>query len=503
MISSVRQHPWRTTFASVGMIALVAGGGFGVLGLTASGVGSAQEATSVEPAAEFDRSYADLVEQVLPAVVNVDVTRTVQAGPPQAQEFMTPEMRRFFERFFGSPPPGFEDREQPEREMRGTGSGFIIDAEGHIVTNAHVVGEAETITVVMQDGTEKQAELIGVDPKTDLAVIKVEGEEPFPFVEFEDSGEVRVGDKVLAVGNPFGLGGTVTAGIVSATNRELGAGPYDDFLQIDASINRGNSGGPTFNLDGEVVGVNTVILSPSGGNVGIGFAIASNLAQEVVADLKDDGVVERGWLGVQIQGIDEDLAASLGLESPEGVLVADVMPDTPAEAAGLQAGDVILALDGEPMTRVGDLTRAVAALEPGTRSELTIFRDGAEQTVEVEIGRMPAEEPEVAEAESEDGDRPRLGMRLAELDREVRQQFGIPSGTSGAVIVGVEPGSPAAEKGLRPGDVILQIDGSDVTSPQEAVAAVNEAHEAGKDAVLMRILRDGNSLYVAVPLVLS
>ena len=295
---------------------------------------------------------------VKPAVVNVRVDRTEQASAEAQGPMMDPDMRRFFERFFGDQGEGQGQgpmrmpQQQPRQHMHGEGSGFIISADGLIVTNAHVAGGADKITILLDDGRELPATLKGIDEKTDLALLKVDAGKALPYVTFGDSSKVRVGDAVVAVGNPFGLGGTVTAGIVSATGREIGSGPYDDFLQIDAPINRGNSGGPAFNVKGEVVGVNSAIFSPSGGSVGIGFAISSNLAKEIVADLQDDGKVQRGWLGVQIQGVDEDLASHLGLDKPRGALVGEVQPDSPAAAAGVEQGDVVLSFNGKQIDQV-------------------------------------------------------------------------------------------------------------------------------------------------------
>ena len=337
----------------------------GAAGLVAQ-ENSTQKLVPPQAVAIQDDGYADLVEAVLPAVVNVRVTGHTEPVQMHGRgmPFGDRDLQDFFERFFGQPMPDPNEenarpRPDPRQQVHGEGSGFFVDAEGHVVTNAHVVGQADEIEVVMQDGDVLPAKLVGIDAKTDLALLKIERGEPVPFVEWADSDAVRVGSRVVAVGNPFGLGGTVTSGIISATGRELGAGPYDDFLQIDASINRGNSGGPTFNLDGKVVGVNSMIFSPSGGSVGIGFAISANLAKEVIADLMDDGRIERGWLGVSIQPLDEDLAQAFGRDTTDGVVVANVLPDSPAEAAGLEAGDVILAIDGHTMGKVRDVTRQV------------------------------------------------------------------------------------------------------------------------------------------------
>jgi serine protease Do len=452
-----------------------------------------------------EQGYADLVAAVQPAVVNVKVERTAeQQGGPRGMRrspFDDPEMRRFFERFFGQLP---EVPPMPERRrMMGEGSGFIIDPSGYIVTNAHVAGGADKIEVMMQDGGRYTAELKGVDEKTDLALLKVDAGKPLPYVQFGDSSKVRVGDKVIAIGNPFGLGGTVTAGIVSATSREIGSGPYDDFLQIDAPINRGNSGGPTFNLKGEVVGVNSAIFSPSGGNIGIGFAISSNLAKEVVAQLMRDGEVRRGWLGVNIQSLDDDLAAGLGLDKPEGALVAKVEPDTPAAKAGIRNGDVIVEFDGKPIKQLRDLTRAVADFQPGRKAPIVVWRDGKRHTLTAEIGRVPTTQ-QVAEAEHpEAAEQPRLGLALAPLTPDLREQLNLDEATEGVVVQRVMPDSPAEDKGIRPGDVILAVAGREVKTPQEVVDAVRKAQGAGAKSVVLQLQREGQVRYEAIPLAVS
>jgi len=307
---------------------------------------------------------------------------------------------------------------------------------------------------------------------------------------------------VVAIGNPFGLGGTVTAGIVSATNREIGNGPYEDFLQVDAPINRGNSGGPTFDLQGDVVGVNTAIFSPSGGSIGIGFAISSNLAKEVVADLMDDGKVDRGWLGVRIQSVDEDIAASLGLEKPEGALVASVEPESPAAKAGIRNGDVILAFGNKPVNELRDLTRAVAEAKAGTSETLTVWRDHAKETVKADVGQQPSAE-QVAAAEPTGENQPRLGLALAPVPQEMRDQLGLAEGASGVLVQRVLPDSPAESKGVQPGDVITEVAGHSVASPQQVIDAVKQAHGNGAKTVLLRLQRNGQPTYEAIPLATS
>lgn len=460
-----------------------------------------QEVRGKVARAELDRSYAQLVETLLPAVVNVQVERT-ERDAPMPTPFADPEMRRFFERFFGQPMP--QPERQPRFRARGEGSGFFIDGKGHIVTNAHVVDGAEKVTVVLQDGSRLDAKIVGVDEKTDLAVLKVQPKGEPVWVEFGDSSKVRVGDKVVAVGNPFGLGGTVTAGIVSATGRELGASPYDEFIQIDAPINRGNSGGPTFNLDGEVVGVNSIIVSPSGGNIGIGFAISANTAKQVVAELIDKGVVQRGWLGVQIQPLDEDLARSLGVPDTKGALIAKVEPGSPAEKAGLVAGQVVREFNGTPIDRLRTLSRAVAAVEPGRTVQMTVLADGKERKIAVQVGRQPTAE-QVARGEPAEpaAGQPRLGLGLAALTPELRQRFDIEPGVEGVLVREVRPDGPAAAKGVREGDLILAVAGKPVRTPAEVVEAVRKAHAAGQQSVLVQLQRDGLQRFVAIPLAVS
>jgi serine protease Do len=485
--------------AALGLVSLVA-----LAAPTWAAPGSVtQELRGKIDRAQLERSYAQLVEAVLPAVVNVQVERTETTGPAVPAPFADPDLRRFFERFFGQPLPPVPER-GPRFRARGEGSGFFVDGKGHIVTNAHVVAGADKVHVVLQDGTRLPAEIVGVDEKTDLAVLKVQPKGEPVWVEFGDSSKVRVGDKVIAVGNPFGLGGTVTAGIVSSTGRELGASPYDEFIQIDAPINRGNSGGPTFNLDGEVVGVNSIIVSPTGGNIGIGFAISSNTAKQVVAQLIEKGTVERGWLGVQIQPLDEDLAKSLGVPDTKGALVAKVEPGSPADKAGIEAGWVIREFNGVTIDRLRTLSRAVAAVPPGSKVSLTALVDGRERKVTVEVGRQ-ASEQQVARAESAEPAKgqPRLGLSLAALTPELREQLGIEPGVQGVVVREVDPDGPAAEKGVQEGDVITAVAGKPVRSPREVADAVKKAHADGRKSVLVQLWRDGQQRFVAIPMAVS
>jgi serine protease Do len=372
----------------------------------------------------------------------------------------------------------------------GLGSGFFISADGYIVTNNHVVDHAKTVSITMDDGKELDAKVIGVDPKTDLALIKVNAPGNYPFVSFAKT-QPRVGDWVVAIGNPFGLGGTVTAGIISAQGRDIGDGPYDQFMQIDAPINKGNSGGPTFNLQGQVVGVNTAIYSPSGGSVGIGFDIPATTVDSVVNALEHGGSVSRGFLGVSIQSVDDSLAEGLGLKQPQGALVDATTAGTPAAAAGLKAGDVIQALNGQPVKDASDLTRRVGALKPGDKAEIGYMRDGAQMTASVTLGEQKAEKTAMADTAATDAPA-LLGVQLAPAS----QVNG--AGDKGVAIVKVDPNGAAASQGLSDGDVILQVSGKPVTTPEQVKSAIASAKQDGKKAVLMQVqTAQGGERFVA------
>jgi serine protease Do len=444
--------------------------------------------------------FADVVERVTPAVVNVTVAQETQQalsvpGGPMPDEGSP--LYEFFKRFGGleqMPTPG-------PRQREGEGSGFLIDADGHIVTNNHVIDNATRIEVTLNDGEQYEAEVVGRDAKTDLALLKISADKPLPHVTFGDSSGARVGDWVLAVGNPFGLGGSVNAGIISARGRDINSGPYDDYIQIDAPINRGNSGGPLFDARGVVIGVNTAIFSPSGGNIGIGFAIPAETAADIVTELKDKGRVDRGWLGVQIQPVTEEIAAGLGLSEARGVLVADVLPGTPAEAAGVSSGDVILQAAGERMEDYRDLTTLIAGIDSGTRIELEVFRAGKTRTIPVTIGEMPREDMAQADADSEPGgDEPRIGLYLAPLTPELRAERGIDADAQGVVVAQVAPGSPAQKAGIKAGSLISMVGQQPVTKPSQVVDAVQAAASANRPSVLLRVEQDGEQRFVAVPI---
>jgi len=386
------------------------------------------------------------------------------------------------------------------------GSGLIIDSSGYVVTNNHVIEGADSITVTLEDGTELEAKLVGTDPKTDIAVLKVSPDEPLTAVTLGDSDAARVGDWVLAIGNPFGLGGTATFGIISAIGRDIQSGPYDNYLQIDAAINSGNSGGPVFNVAGEVIGVNTAIYSPNGGNVGIGFAIPAAQVQKVADALRNDGHVTRGWLGVQIQEIDKDLADNLGMEKPHGAIVASVVADSPADKANIKVGDVITAFDGQAVDSPKALSRLVADANPDRKARVTVLRDGAEKQLKVQLGEADEPAAVAANHDGRSGDNPanpaaaeKLGMSLTPLTAAIRAQLGIDDDVNGLVVAGVDPGGPASLKGIRRGDVIVSVDGKDLDSFSDFEAAVASAR-APEHSVRMLVRRGDNQRFVALGL---
>ena len=436
-------------------------------------------------------SFADVVERASPAVVNISVTKVNPAMPTSAfpgdrvpRGLPGSPLDEFFGRFFEM--PDVPNLPRGPRRSEGAGSGFVVDADGHIVTNYHVVSDAEEIVVTLQDGTRLDAAVVGEDSQTDLALLKVEAGDPLPFVAFGDSSDARVGDWVLAIGNPFGLGGTATAGIISARGRDIRSGPYDDYLQIDAPINSGNSGGPVFNLDGEVIGVNTAIFSPNGGNIGIGFAIPANQAATIVAQLKAGGAVERGWLGVHIQDLDPDLAETLGLDAETGALVAEVVAGSPAAGAGLEPGDVVTRFGDRDIASVRDLSLAVAARAPGESVTVRIVRDGEPRELEVELGEVSGSRPVAARPGGRaDSGNAALGLRLAPLTDQQRERLGLPADVGGVLVADVQPDSEAAAKGVRPGDVIVEVDRRPVDSVDAAAGALRDARRDGSNALVL------------------
>lgn len=445
----------------------------------------AEVRTAIDPT----RGFADLVDRVMPAVISVDVKFANVAVDGDGPNFMpgmpdTGPFGDFFRQF-----PQFRNGQPFDAPRRpggmAQGSGFVISADGYAVTNNHVVQNASEVTVRMKDGSELQADVIGTDPKTDLALIKIKSDKPLDFVNFA-SKEPRVGDWVMAVGNPFGLGGTVTTGIISARGRDIGSGPYDDFLQIDAAINKGNSGGPAFNLEGEVVGINTAIFSPSGGSVGIGFAIPASTAVGVIDSLKANGAVTRGWLGVQIQPVTEDIAESLGLDGTQGAVIAGLTGDSPALEAGLQTGDTIVKIDGKDVADARDLARKVAQIPPGRSIAVTVIRDGKTMDVAVKIGAMPGEQRAARQSGgTSDNALANLGLRVEPA-----------SDGAGVQVIEVAPGSPAAGRGLKPGDIILEVAGVEVHGAGDVRDALKSA---GKKRVLMLVRSGDSQRFVALP----
>ncbi|WGS19651.1 MULTISPECIES: Do family serine endopeptidase [unclassified Bradyrhizobium] len=445
--------------------------------------------------------FADLVAKVKPAVISVRVKldeRSDASGPDA--ENLPPSLKgtpfeKFFRQFGFDGTPG--GKLQRHEIITGVGSGFFISADGYAVTNNHVVDHAKSVQVTTDDGTIYTAKVIGTDPKTDLALIKVDGKKDFTYVNLE-SQVPRVGDWVVAVGNPYGLGGTVTAGIISAEGRDIGAGPYDNYIQIDAPINKGNSGGPTFDTNGNVIGVNTAIYSPSGGSVGIGFDVPAPTVKMIVAQLKEHGSVTRGWLGVQVQPVTKGIAESLGLKQAQGALVDEAQPDTPAAQAGLRPGDVITSVNGNAVKDSRTLAREISAMAPGSSAKLDILRKGETQTVTVTLAKMPNDTRKVARADdSEQGsskDIPHLGLSVAPAG-DVGG-----AGDKGVVVMAVDPDGPAAEHGLQSGDVILSVGGKSVGSAADLRNALSDAKSDGKHDVLMRVKTSDNTHFVAMPI---
>jgi serine protease Do len=459
----------------------------------------AQNLTEQAHKLQAPTGFADIVEKVKPAVISVRVkidggSQTEGLGNNE----VPPGLREFFRRF-GMPdvPGGGEQGGSPRggghNVITGQGSGFFITADGYAVTNNHVVEKAENVQVTTDDGKTHSAKVIGTDPRTDLALIKVDGG-PFPYVKLSDK-VPRIGDWVLAVGNPFGLGGTVTAGIVSARGRDIGASAYDDFIQIDAPVNKGNSGGPTFDTDGNVIGVNTAIFSPSGGSVGIAFAIPADTVTSVISQLKDHGAVTRGWIGVQIQPVTQDIADSLGLKKAEGALVAEPQKNSPAAKSGIVAGDVITAVDGKPVKDARDLARKIGSMAPKATVKLTVLHQGAEKEMSLTLGELPNQK-EASNTSDDNGgaaDIGKLGLTLAPAARVAG------AGSQGVVVTGVESSGVAADHGFTTGDVILEVAGKSVSSPNDVRQVVASARTDGKRTVLMRVKSGDNTRFIALP----
>jgi serine protease Do len=461
------------------------------------------------------QSFAPLVKKVSPAVVNISVSLKADADAMVEEPEIAPSpgfpnspFDEFLRRFFEQQGPGGQRRlfpQIPDGQARriALGSGFIIDPSGYVVTNSHVIGDASKVEVTLQDNSKYTAKIVGRDPKTDLAVLKIKADKPLPYVKFGDSSAAQVGDWVMAVGNPFGLGGTVTTGIISARGRDIHSGPFDDFLQIDAPINRGNSGGPTFNLEGEVIGINTAIYSPNGGSVGIGFAVPSNVAKTVVAQLEEHGKVSRGWLGVQIQEVTPAIAASLGLHGEQGALVAVVTPSSPGAKAGIKQGDVILSFNSTEVSHLRDLPRLVAGTAPDTEASMKVWRNGQTVELQAKVGELANEQ--VASANGgEDEEQPMkaeaVGMHFAPLTVQLRRELHVAKDVHGVVVTRVDNGSAAEDVGLSEGDVLVAIDQQPVNTPEEAAEKLKEIAASPKKSALLLLNRHGVTQYVGVNL---
>src|SRR4051812_6438690 len=452
--------------------------------------------------------FADIVERVKPSVISVKVnigdkgSKDDTANNDDSPFQPGSPMERFFRRFGGPDglPPGLKGGPRGRGPVTGQGSGFFISPDGFAVTNNHVVDGADKVEVTTDDGKTYTAKVIGTDQRTDLALIKVEGSSNFPFAKLAD-GKPRIGDWVLAVGNPFGLGGTVTAGIVSASGRDIGNGPYDDFIQIDAPVNKGNSGGPAFDTNGEVMGVNTAIYSPSGGSVGIAFSIPASTVKNVIAQLRDKGTVSRGWIGVQIQPVTSDIADSLGMKKAEGALVAEPQANGPAAKAGIQSGDVITGVNGEPVKDAKELARTIGGLAPGNAVKLNVLQKGQDKVINLTLGQLPNTIEAKADTDKEDKGSLSKGTGVPKLGLTVAPANSVAgAGKEGVVVTEVDPKSAAAERGFKEGDVILEVAGKSVTSAGEVREAIDAARTDNKNSVLMRVKSGGSSRFVAVPL---
>jgi serine protease Do len=463
--------------------------------------------------------FADLAARLLPAVVNISTTQTVKtaerggerSGPDMPQFPPGSPFEQFFHDFFEHGLPKGERPEILPRHATSLGSGFVVDPAGYIVTNNHVIADADEITVILHDNTSLKAQVVGRDTKTDIALLKVKTDKPLTAVSWGDSDKSRVGDWVLAIGNPFGLGGSVTAGILSARQRDINSGPYDDFLQTDAPINRGNSGGPMFNMDGQVIGINTAIYSPSGGSIGIGFAIPSTLAKAVVSELRteSDHTVHRGWLGVRIQAVTGEIAESLGLDKPRGALVASVTDNGPAETAGIQPGDVVLSFDGKPVDDMRHLPRLVAETPVNKKVPVTVWRKRKETSLEVKVGKLDEKEQQQAAAEKGSGKKgapatenvvKTLGLTLSSVTPELKDKFSLSDNAKGVVVVDVAKDSPAAAKGVRPGDLIMEAAQEEVKSPGEIGSRIADAKKTGRKSILLLVDRQGDLHFIALRL---
>lgn len=471
------------------------------LGTIVVSVGSATYASAAEPVhvsavTSVAPSIASVVEADKPAVVTITSTVKGNSENNTGNSEMDEQFRQFFERQ-GIPLPQQQEKQGRQGGV-ALGSGFIISKDGIIVTNNHVIDKATSIKVTLDDGTELPAKLVGADPKSDLAVLKIEADRKLPTIEWGDSDKLKLGDQIVAIGNPFGIGTTVTAGIVSARGRDLHSGPYDDFIQIDAPINHGNSGGPLVDLDGKVVGINTAIYSPNGGSVGVGFAIPSDQAKVIVAKLQKDGSIDHGFLGVNIQPVTKDVAEAIGLSKAEGALVSNVNDDSPAAEAGLKSGDIVTAIGGNEVRTPKDLSRFVADLSPGDKETLSVWRNGSTKSFDVTIGGND-EGAQKAAASVGEVQGPSIGVGLANLTPEAREQLNLNKDAKGALVASVDKDKSAAEAGIREGDLIISVNNKAVTNANGAKQAVSEAAKSGRKFVLLQIEREGATTFIAVP----
>jgi serine protease Do len=503
-------RPWRRAALAAALLAGTTLGGFAI-GHAALPQGESQNSNGQQSTGQQSNSqiapvnpsgatvmpntlpdFTSLVTRVKPAVVSI--TTRLKANAAAEMEDQQGGMQQLPFPFNQMIP----QQHQRARVVEARGSGFIIDADGTIVTNNHVVKDAQTVSVTLDDGTQLPAKVVGRDPRTDIAVLKVKANKPLPYIQLGNSRDVKPGEWVVAMGNPFGLGGSVTAGIVSAVSRDIGAGPYDQFIQVDAPINRGNSGGPLFTQDGKVIGMNTAILSPSGGSIGIGFAIPSDMIRTVEAQLEQSGHVTRGYVGVEAQPVTGATAKALHLDQNSGALLAGVRPDSPAAQAGLEPGDVIQSVNGQKIENPRELAVNVANVKPGDEAHLTVLHDGQTRNVTVKVGRMPDEQAATIQGGNSSQGHPQVGLALAPLSPDLRGQLDVPDGTTGAVVQGVQPGSPAELAGLQPGDVIVGVGTQKVSSPSEAVRAMRSALNGKDHALALRVIRNGEPVYVGV-----
>jgi serine protease Do len=451
---------------------------------------------------------ADVAEQVIEAVVNISTSQKVEArNSPMPQLPNDPQLDDLFRDFFNRRGQQGEQAPRGPRRVNSLGSGFVIDSSGLVVTNNHVISEADEVTVILNDGARLKAEVIGKDQKTDIALLRVKSDRPLKAVKFGDSEKLRLGEWVIAIGNPFSLGGTVTAGIVSARNRDINSGPYDNYIQTDAAINRGNSGGPLFNLAGEVIGVNTAIISPSGGSIGIGFAVPSKTALPVIEQLKQFGETRRGWLGVRIQQVTDEIAESLNIRPTRGALVAGVDDKGPAKPAGIEPGDVIVKFDGKDIKEMRDLPRVVADTPIGKQTPVVIIRKGKEETRTVTLGRLEDGEKVAAVDPRKDAPAERsvvkkaLGIELSDLTSDLRRRYKIKDSVSGVVVTSIDANSPAAGKRVSPGDVIVEVQGERVASPDAMQARLDQLKKDGRKVVMLLLSKpDGETQFVALSL---